>query len=692
VRDHFIALTCGTALLANTSSDPVGTLATALAHATRLLATNPSMAAAQAQEILKVMPGQPQALLLLGRAFQKQGDASGAITAFEALTKSQPGLADAQYELGLASAVAGKLDPAIAALKRALRLDPNHIDAWRALGDALALAGDDEGSADAYAQQIKASVRDPQLLEAAAALCDGKLAAAERALRDFLKKNPTDPAAIRMLAETGARLGRLEDAENLLARCLELAPSFSAARHNYALILHRRAKSEEALREVNLLLKEDPRNPNYRVLKPAILVGLGDHRQAIECYESLLAEHSRQPKSWMSYGHALKTVGRQEESIAAYRKSIALLASLGETWWSLANLKTVHFSEADIAEIRTQLKKPKLDEEDRFHLHFALGKALEDEGAYAESFAHYEKGNALRRTLIRYDASDTTMQTERSIALFTSPFFAARKSVGCPSPDPIFVIGLPRAGSTLIEQILSSHSAVEGTMELPDIVAIARRVGGKRKKLPNSEYPEALSNLDRDEFRTLGEEYLSRVRVHRRNKKPFFVDKMPNNFQHVGLIHLILPNAKIIDARRHPLGCCFSNFKQHFAHGQTFTYDLADIGRYYRDYVRLMAHFDAVLPGHMHRVFHENMVADTEREIRALLDYCGLPFEESCLRFYETERAVRTASSEQVRMPIFTEGVDQWRHFEPWLGPLKDALGLVLESYPSVPHFEATNP
>jgi tetratricopeptide (TPR) repeat protein len=669
--------------------EPTGSLATALAHATRLLASNPSTAAVQANEILKVMPGQPQALLLLAKALQKQGDSNGAIAAFEALTKSQPGLADAQYELGVALAASGRLDPAIAALKRTLRLDANHADAWRALGDALTLAGDSDGAADAYARQIKASVRDPQLLEAAIALCDGKLAIAERGLRDFLKRNPTDPAAIRMLAETGARLGRLEDAENLLARCLELAPSFHAARHNYALVLHRQAKSEDALREVDLLLKEDSRNPNYRALKPAILVRLGDHEQAIECYESFLAEHSRQPKSWMSYGHALKTVGRQDDSIAAYRKSIALLASLGETWWSLANLKTVRFSGADIAEMKTQLEKPNLDDEDLFHLHFALGKALEDEGAYEESFSHYEKGNALRRSLIHYDADDTGNHADRSISFFTTEFFGARKAVGCVSPDPIFVVGLPRAGSTLIEQILSSHSAVEGTMELPDIIAIARRLSGKKKK-QDSEYPDVFSRLDPAEFRALGEEYLARVRVQRRDNKPYFVDKMPNNFQHVGLIHLILPNAKIIDARRHPLGCCFSNFKQHFARGQNFTYDLADIGRYYRDYVRLLAHFDAVLPGRVHRVFYENMVDDTEREIRALLAYCGLPFEENCLRFYETERAVRTASSEQVRMPIFTEGVDQWRHFEPWLGPLKAALGNVLDSYPSVPQFEAT--
>ncbi|MFZ1007145.1 MAG: sulfotransferase, partial [Candidatus Sulfotelmatobacter sp.] len=293
---------------------------------------------------------------------------------------------------------------------------------------------------------------------------------------------------------------------------------------------------------------------------------------------------------------------------------------------------------------------------------------------------------ALRKAALGYYADETSAHVKRCITLFTAEFFLEREGVGAPAPDPIFIVGLPRSGSTLIEQILSSHSAVEGTMELPDIMSIARRLGGKKKKKDASAYPEILATLSPAMFSTLGEEYLQRTRIQRRLDHPFFIDKMPNNFLHVGLIHLILPKAKIIDARRHPLGCCFSCFKQHFARGQGFTYGLADIGRYYADYVRLMAHFDTVLPGRVHRILYEDLVGNPEQEVRRLLAYCGLPFEEACLRFYETARAVRTASSEQVRLPIFTEALEHWRNFEPWLEPLKEALGPVLTAYPAAPN------
>jgi predicted Zn-dependent protease len=658
-----------------------------LEHAERLLAANPQLAEQQAWEILKAIPDQPHALLLFARARRLQGDSAGAIDTLKSLAQKQPRSAIVIAELGSALAASGDLDGAIVELEHAVRIDACQASAWRALGDALTLTGRPDAASAAYARQIKASVNDPKLVEAALALCDNKLSAAEHLLRTFLKAHPTDVVAIRMLAETGARLGRLEDAEKLLERCLELAPKFIEARHNYALVLNRLLKSQDALREVGLLLKDDARNPNFLALKAAILVRLGDHQQAIDCYESFLGKHNKQPKSWMSYGHALKAVGRQSDCIAAYRKSIALLPTLGETWWSLANLKTYRFGNDEIAEMQKQLEKSELSKEDRFHLHFALGKALEDAESFAQSFEQYKSGNALRRALIPYSADETKKLTDRTIAFFNRSFFDSHQAVGCRSSDPIFVVGLPRSGSTLVEQILSSHSTVEGTTELPDILAIARRLGGKRTRISVSDYPDVLATLDMDDFRLLGEEYLERVRVQRREGRIHFVDKMPNNFQHVGLIHLILPNARIIDTRRHPLGCCFSNFKQHFARGQNFTYDLQEIGRYYGDYVRLMAHFDSVLPGRVHRVIYERMVRDPEAEIRSLLSYCALPFEEACLRFYETERAVRTPSSEQVRLPIFTEGVDQWRHFEPWLGPLKDALGPVLDAYPDVQEF-----
>ena len=387
----------------------------------------------------------------------------------------------------------------------------------------------------------------------------------------------------------------------------------------------------------------------------------------------------------MSYGHALKTAGRDEEGITAYRKSIELMPLLGESYWSLANLKTFRFSVLEIHAMRSALGAKDLDAHERFHFHFALAKALEDETEFEESFEHYTEGNRLRRLEIRYDADEHRERLRRSHVLFTREFLGERTHVGSPAADPIFIVGLPRSGSTLLEQILASHSLVEGTMELPDLIAMARRVAGTADDGDSANYPGVLAALSADRWRSLGEEYLERTRIYRKTSAPFFIDTMPNNFLHLGLILVALPNAKIIDARRHPLACCLSGFKQHFAMGQHFSYSMEDLGRYYRDYVAFMAHFDRVAPGRVHRVYYEKLVDDTETEVRALLDYCGLDFEPSCLRFYENSRAVRTASSEQVRRPIFRDGLDQWRNFGPWMQPLKTALGAVLEAYPGVP-------
>lgn len=568
-----------------------------------------------------------------------------------------------------------------------LRVAGEHPNALRLLGAALRRQGEAEAAEDAYLRSVKASVDDPELVAAAAALCDNRLAAAEAILRAVLKARPTDVAAIRMLAETGMRLGRYDDAENLLARCVELAPGFTPARHNYATVLYRQNKPEAAIEQVDRLLANDPGNPGYRNLKAAALGRIGEYEQAIDLYGSVLRDQPGQPKVWMSYGHALKTVGRQAEAVEAYRRTLALAPQFGEAWWSLANLKTVSFTEADADAMAAQLRRDDLTDEDRFHLEFALGKALEDAGEFEGAFGCYARGNALRRHGLDYEADETTDQVGRAKALFTPAFLKARIGQGSAAPDPIFIVGLPRSGSTLVEQILASHSQVEGTQELPDIIALARRIGGRAKRASEGRYPEALTELSADDLRALGEEYLERARVHRKQGLPFFIDKMPNNWAHLGLIHLALPNAKVIDARRHPLGCGFSAFKQHFARGQGFTYDLTDIGRYYGDYVALMAHFDANLPGRVHRVIYEQMVADPEGETRRLLDHCGLPFEAACLKFYENDRAVRTASSEQVRRPIFTDAADHWRNFEPWLGPLKAALGPLLETYPSAPAF-----
>lgn len=670
-----------------TTADKTDTLQTALLHAERLLGADAAQAALQAREILRVVPGHPKAEYLLAAALHAQGDAAGARAILEPLAKAQARVAAIHYELGAVLGEMGDTKAAIAALRRATEIAPNHPAAWRELGDQYALVGETEKSEVAYARHIKASVSDPKLLKAATALVENRLAVAERILRDYLQLHPTDVAAIRMLAETGSRLGRYEDAENLLARCLELAPGFAEARANYAGVLFRANKPAEAVAQAEILLARDPRHPGYRNLMAAALARLGESARSLACYEGVLRDFPNQPKAWMSYGHTLKVVGRHDDSVAAYRRSISQLPGLGEAWWSLANLKTFRFTPADVAAMETQLAREDISEEDRYHLHFALGKAFEDEARYAVSFAHYENGNALRKLRVAYDEEETGEHLGRSKALFTREFFAARTGAGSSAPDPIFIVGLPRSGSTLLEQILSSHSAVEGTMELPDILSIAGRLGAKKKRGGHSAYPEKLAELDREELAALGEEYLARTRIQRRLGRPFFTDKMPNNFAHVGLIHLILPNAKIIDARRHPLGCCFSNFKQHFARGQGFTYDLAGMGRYYRDYVELMAHFDAVLPGRVHRVIYERMVDDSENEVRALLGYCGLPFEEGCLKFYENDRSVRTASSEQVRQPLYRNAVEHWQSYEKWLDPLKAALGPVLDSYPAVPVF-----
>lgn len=668
--------------MAGTAPAAAGSLATAIDQAARLLGRDPAMAERQAREILAVVPGEPRALMFLAASRRRLGDPAAARTILAPLADAQPKAAGVHFELGQACAALGESDEAIAALRRAVALKPDMPEAWRALGDQLTLSGDAEEADGAYAQHIRASVNDPVLREAALALCDDRMAVAERLLRGHLMRFPTDVAAIRMLAETGTRLGRYADAENLLARCLELAPSFVGARHNYAVVLYRQQKAAEAIPQIERLLADDPRDPGYRNLMAAALGLVGEYARAIAIYEAVLAEHPDQPKIWLSYGHALRTAGRREAAIGAYRRCIALAPGLGEAYWSLANLKTAPFGPGEEAAMGAQVARRVLANEDRFHLHYALGKAREDRGDFAASFDHYARGARLRREELRYDADETTAQTRRSQDLFTPDFFAGRAGAGSPSTAPIFIVGLPRSGSTLVEQILASHSAVEGTMELPEIVSMARGLGLGRKR-EGAGYPEILADLDAGRLAALGEGFIERTRVQRKLGRPFFIDKMPNNFQHIGLIALILPRARIIDARRHPMAAGFSVFKQHFARGQAFSYDLADIGRYYRDYVALMAHFDRVLPGRVHRLLYEDMVENTEGTVRALLAHCGLPFEAACLRFHDNDRPVRTASSEQVRTPIFRDGLGQWRNFERWLGPLREALGPALETWRS---------
>ena len=572
--------------------------------------------------------------------------------------------------------LSGNPSAALAAIRPLTRHDPPDADAWRLAGRALRALGRAGEAEQAELAAIDGAAYDPELQRAALALADNRLGEAEPLLKARLKAVPTDVAAIRMLAELAGRIGRHRDAENLLRRALELAPAFHAARSNLATVLHRQNRTPEALAELDTLMAAEPEHLGHANLRAAALTKVGEFDEALALYETVLAQPPGHPRVWMSFGHALKTVGRSDDSVAAYRRAIALQPSLGEVWWSLANLKTAKFDGADIAAMREALQAAGVSEEDRYHLHFALAKALEDAGDADAAFDNYLIANRLRRAVLPYDATETSGAVDRTIALFT-PDFIASLAGGNETPDPVFIVGLPRSGSTLIEQILASHSQVEGTMELPDIPAMVSRLASDSRG-----FAAALVALSADERRALGEEYLARTRIQRKSDKPFFIDKLPNNWAHVGFIKAILPGAKIVDARRHPLDCGVSNFRQHFARGQAFAYDLADIGAYYADYVRLMAHFDAAMPGAVTRVFHEALVADPEAEVRRILAALRLEFEDACLRFHENTRAVRTASSEQVRRPVNRDGFGQWRRYADRIEPLRTALGTALESYP----------
>lgn len=662
------------------SEEAHGDLKTALGHAASLLHHNPAVAETQAKEILKVYPDSDAAQQLLAASYRLQGKISEALEILESLAARHARASAVLHELGMCLGAAGRGEEAVAVLRKAIDVEPKNAAAWRSLGDQLSVAGDEAGSQNAYEQHLAFVSQHPELVQAAELLRKGNVAKAETLARNVLKKDPLDVSAMRILASIGIKLGQLEDATHLLERCLELAPGFHLARHNYATLLVKRHKLTEALAQVDRLLIAEPRNPNFLILKGTILVRKGDHLPAMEIYEDILRSYPNQSAAHMNYGHTLKTVGRLDESIQAYRKSIALSPGAGEAYWSLANLKTFRFTDDDVASMRGQVLEEGGDPEDQAHLAFALGKALEDKNEYDESFRYYHLGNTTRRQQHRHSAKVNVFNTARQLKTLNAEFFEERPEWGCQASDPIFVVGLPRAGSTLVEQILSSHSEVEGTAELPDIIAMSRRLGQRTRKNPASKYPEILSELSAEQVRELGENYLETTKIQRHGL-PYFIDKMPNNFQHIGLIHLILPNAKIIDARRHPMAGCFSCYKQLFARGQTFTYDLEDLGRYYRDYLIMMDHWNAVLPDRVHKVQYEEMVVDTENQIRRLLEYCGLEFEAQCLRFYETERAIRTPSAEQVRQPVYKEGLEQWRHFEAHLEPLKKSLGSVLKHY-----------
>jgi tetratricopeptide (TPR) repeat protein len=553
-------------------------------------------------------------------------------------------------------------------------ITPDVSDPWRALADRLALEGDFAAADKAYLKHVATAKSNPVLMQAGIALVQNAVSAAERLLKPFLQRNPTDVAAIRMLAEVAGRIGRYEDAENLLRRALELCPSFAAARFNLAIVLHRQHRSAEAAAEIEILLEDDPDSPAYRNLHGAVHSRLGNYEDAVGEFERVLNVRPGDPHLWMNYGHALKTIGRRDESVAAYRRCIGLRRTLGEGWWSLANLKSRVLTDSDIDAMNEILADKNLSAADRLHLHFALGTAHEDRAAWAASFDHYSKGNALRRSQIRYDAAETWGIARRTTAFMSSKGFRDLHGAGCDSRAPIFVVGMPRSGSTLVEQILASHSLIEGTKELAEISLLAGVIANKTNSRGKGLYPDSIELLERSDIKALGESYIRSSLIYRKTDKPLFIDKMPNNWLHVALISLILPNAKIIDVRRDPMDCCVSNFKQHFARGQHFSYSLSEVGEFYCAYVHAMDDAQIARPGNIYRLHYESLVNDIESETRALLEFLGTPFEPSCTRFWENARAVQTASSEQVRRRIYRSGLGHWRHFAPWLGILGDTL------------------
>ncbi len=629
---------------------------------------------------LEAHPDDPDALYLRAVAARYTERHDEALAALARLKALSPEHGRAHQEEGWLLRALGRDEEAIAAFARACQYNPALAASHRALIELLLARGRKR-----EAEQVMARLKHLQglpkpLVAVTDLIAQGKLVKAENLCRQFLRRVPDHVEGMRLLAGIGLRLGVLHDAEFLLESAVEFAPDNVAAHIDYVGALRKRQKFARALEEAGRLLARDPDNAQFLSIYAIECMQSGRYDEALASFERVLEQLPRDPVTLTSRGHALKTAGRYEEAVASYRAAIAARTHHGEAWYALANLKTYTFDDDDLARMLAIEEDASLSGMERVYLCFALGKAFEDRADYARSFDYYARGNRAKKLQSRYDAQRMGDELRAQQRVCTAPFFAARKGWGDPSPDPIFVVGLPRAGSTLIEQILSSHSRIDGTLELPNVLSLSQSL--RRRKLPDgiegpTGYPEILEHLTAEDLRDYGETYLRDTAIHRAGA-PRFIDKMPNNFRHLGLIHLMLPNAKIIDARRHPMACCFSGFKQLFAEGQEFTYSLEDAGRYYRDYVELMAHWDAVLPGKVLRVMHEDVVEDLEGQVRRMLDFLGLPFEEACLRYWETERNVRTPSSEQVRKPIFREGLEQWRHYAAWLGPLEEALGPAL--------------
>ncbi|HEY4974131.1 MAG TPA: sulfotransferase [Steroidobacteraceae bacterium] len=603
-----------------------------------------------------------------------------ALATLERLERLHPRFSRLYQERGQCYVALRDAPRAIEAFLRAVNINPALPASWSMLEGLYKLSGAPGNEATAAGHVASLKRLPPQVVQASSLFADGELTLAENMIRAYLLEHGNQIEAMRLLARIGIERDVLDDAELLLEAVLQLAPDYRAARFDYARTLEKRHKYQLAREQLEILLKLEPQSRQFLTLYATACVGLGEHEKALTLYRQLLAGAPAAADLQLSIAHSLKTLGRRAESVTAYHAAAAARPSFGDAYWSLANLKTYRFSDAEIERMGAEEPAPTTALVDRYHLCFALGKAFEDRGAYEQSWHYYERGNALKRSESHYRPEIIEANTRRQIEVCTRAFLASRAGQGALDPDPIFIVGLPRSGSTLLEQILASHSRIEGTQELADIPRIALELQGRDPDIVNSRYPANLAELSAAELRRIGDKYIADTRIYR-SGKPYFIDKMPNNFRHIGLIQLILPNARIIDARREPMACCFSNLKQLFANGQEFTYSIDDIARYYRTYLELMQHWDEALPGKVLRVWHEDVVDDLEANVRRLLDFCGLEFEPACVEFYKTERRVQTASSEQVRQPIFRDGLEQWKHYRPWLGALESALGDALTRY-----------
>ena len=601
----------------------------------------------------------------------------------DTLKKVSPDHSRCHQEQGHLYRASGKLDFAVQAYQRACQLNPALEASWKAQFDILSQQGKAHGpQAKQASAQIQRLQSLPKALVAASDLiAQGKLIKAEDICRKVLKKSPRHIEAMRLLADIGARLGSLDDAEFLLESALEFAPSNTQVRIDYSQVLRKRQKFSAALTQAKILFDGDPENLQFQSIYAIETMQTGGYAKALELFDGILVKLPRDPITLTSKGHALKTCGRQQDAINCYQAAISSRPQHCEAFYSLANLKTYTFSETEIAAMHEQQGNTQLSHMERVHLCFALGKAYEDREDFTRSFGFYQQGNQLKKAQSGYSAEKMTEDLTLQKEFFTRSAVEKKADSGHPAPDPIFIVGLPRAGSTLLEQILSSHSQVDGTLELPNILSLAQRLRRKGSSESKKNYPFNIDDLTPDALKEYGEQYIRDTQIHREDAD-FFTDKMPNNFRHIGLIQKILPNAKIIDARRHPLACCFSAYKQLFAEGQEFSYDLSDIAQYYRDYHQLMEHWDQVLPGKIMRVHYEAVVDDLETQVRRILEFCNLPFEPECLAFHKTERQVRTASSEQVRQPVNRKGLDQWQHFAAPLSGLKEQLKDLVNDYP----------